>query len=119
MASDLLDRRFLAVIGKGGTGKTTVSAALAVLAASRGKRVLIAMTQARERMSAILETESVGSDVINILPRIDAVNMDPETCIEEYGVMVLKVRALYKAVMDNRAVKGFLRAVPGMDAWAM
>ncbi len=119
MAADLLDRRFLAVIGKGGTGKTTVAAALAVLAASRGKRVLVAMTQARERMSAMLETEVIGSDVINIMPRIDAVNMDPEVALDEYGVMVLKVRALYKAVMDNRAVKGFLRAVPGMDAWAM
>ncbi len=119
MASDLLDRRFLAVIGKGGTGKTTVAAALALLAASRGKRVLVAMTQARERMSAMLETEVIGSEVINILPRIDAVNMDPEAALDEYGVMVLKVRALYKAVMDNRAVKGFLRAVPGMDAWAM
>ncbi len=119
MASDLLDRRLLAVIGKGGTGKTTVAAALALLAASRGKRVLVAMTQARERMSAMLETEVIGSEVINILPRIDAVNMDPEAALDEYGVMVLKVRALYKAVMDNRAVKGFLRAVPGMDAWAM
>ncbi len=119
MASDLLDRRFLAVIGKGGTGKTTVSAALALLAASRGKRVLVAMSQARERMSAMLETQFVTSEVAQILPNIDAVNLDPETCLDEYGMMILKVKALYKAVMDNRAVKGFLRAVPGMDAWAM
>jgi arsenite-transporting ATPase len=42
MALKILDRRFLAVIGKGGTGKTTVAAALALLAASRGKRVLVA-----------------------------------------------------------------------------
>ena len=119
MASDLLDRRFLAVIGKGGTGKTTISASIAVHAASQGKRVLVAMAQARERMSAMLETVVIGSEVTNILPNIDAVNMDPDVCLEEYGLMILKVRALYKAVMDNRMVKGFLRAVPGMDAWSM
>lgn len=119
MAQNILDRRFIAVIGKGGTGKTTVSAALALLAASRGKRVLVAMSQARERMSAMLETEYIGSGITPILPNIDAVNLDPEACLEEYGMMILKVRALYKAVMDNRLVKGFLRATPGMDAWSM
>jgi anion-transporting ArsA/GET3 family ATPase len=119
MALKILDRRFISVIGKGGTGKTTVSAALALLAASRGKRVLVAMSQARERMSAMLETEFITSGITPILPNIDAVNLDPEVCLEEYGMMILKVRALYKAVMDNRLVKGFLRATPGMDAWAM
>ncbi len=119
MIDTLLQHRFLAVIGKGGTGKTTVACALAILAASRGKRVLVAMAQAKERLSAMLETEYVGTDVKNVLASIDAVNMEPDACLEEYGMMVLKVRALYKAVMDNRVVKGFLRAVPGMDAWAM
>lgn len=119
MSLDLLNRRFIAVVGKGGTGKTLVSAALAVLAASRGKRVLVAMAQAKERLSAMLETEIVGARNQNILHNIDAVNMDPDVCLEEYGVMILRVRALYKAVMDNRLVKGFLRAVPGMDAWSM
>lgn len=115
----LLDRRFIAVTGKGGTGKTTVASALALLAASRGKRVLVCMTQARERMSAMLETEFITQEVTSILNNIDAVNMEPESALEEYGMMVLRVRALYKAVMDNRVVKGFLRAVPGIDAWAM
>src|SRR5262245_8789629 len=119
MLQNLLNHRFLAVIGKGGTGKTTVAGALALLAASRGKRVLVAMAQARERLSAMLETEFVGSSIQNILANVDAVNMEPEAALEEYGLMILRVRALYKAVMDNRVVKGFLRAVPGMDAWSM
>jgi anion-transporting ArsA/GET3 family ATPase len=119
MLNDLLNRRFVAVIGKGGTGKTTVAGALAVLASQRGKRVLVAMAQAKERLSSMLETQFVSNDVQNIFGTIDAVNMDPDAALEEYGMMVLKVRALYKAVMDNRVVKGFLRALPGMDAWSM
>ena len=66
------------------------------------------MSQARERLSAMLETEFIGPEVKNILGSIDAVNMEPEVCLEEYGMMILKVRALYKAVMDNRVVKGFI-----------
>ena len=36
--STLLDRRLVMVTGKGGTGKTTFAAALAMLSAKRGKR---------------------------------------------------------------------------------
>lgn len=115
----LLDRRFITITGKGGTGKTTVAAALSLLAMQRNKRVLVCMAQAKERLSAMLETEYIGSEVKPILGTIDAVNMDPDACIDEYGRMVLRVKALYKAVMDNRVVKGFLHAVPGLDAWSM
>src|SRR5579863_10128694 len=101
MIEGLLRRRFIAVLGKGGTGKTTVSGLIALRAAAEGKRVLVAMAQAKERLSSMLETEYIESDVKAIFGTIDAVNMDPDACLEEYGLMVLKVRALYKAVMDN------------------
>ena len=38
--STLLDRRLVMVTGKGGTGKTTFAAALAMLSAKRGKTLL-------------------------------------------------------------------------------
>ena len=39
----LLDKRIIIVTGKGGTGKTTVSAALGLWAARSGKRTFMAM----------------------------------------------------------------------------
>ena len=45
--------------------------------------------------------------------------MEPGAALEEYGMMVLKVRALYKLVFDNRLVASFLRGTPGIEAWAM
>lgn len=117
--SDLFNLRFVTVVGKGGVGKTTVSAALALAAARRGKRVLIAMCNAKERISQLLEVPPIGATNQTVLPNIDAVNMIPKVALEEYGMMVLKVRALYRAIFENRLVSAFLRGTPGIEAWSM
>lgn len=113
------DLRFIVVVGKGGVGKSSVSAALAVSLAKQGKRVLVAMCNAKERLSYLMQVAPIGSEIRNIAPRIDAVNMEPGAALEEYAMMVLKLRALYKLIFDNRFVSAFLRGTPGMEAWAM
>jgi len=109
----------IVVTGKGGVGKTTVSAALAVALARRGKRVLVAMVQAKERLSSLLEVPRIGPHNTSVLPGIDAVNMTPDASLEEYGLLVFRIRAVSRLVFENRFVRAFLHAVPGLDAWAM
>lgn len=116
---DLFNLQFVTVVGKGGVGKTTVSAALALAAARRGKRVLLAMCNSKERVSQLLEVAPIGPHNQPILPGIDAVNMNPQVALEQYGMMVLKVRALYRAIFENRLVAAFLRGTPGIEAWSM
>jgi anion-transporting ArsA/GET3 family ATPase len=77
------------------------------------------MCNAKERISVLFGTPEVGPDIVRVAPSIWAVNMDPERAIEEYGVMILKVRAAYRAVFDNKYVRSFFRAVPGLHEWAM
>ena len=86
--------------------------ALGLAAARRGKRTLIAMTNVKERMSHMLDVPPIGSQIVRVAPNLDVVNMDPQAALEEYGIMVLKVRALYKAVFENRVVRNFLRGTP-------
>lgn len=112
-------KRFLIVTGKGGVGKTTVCAAEALALAAKGKRVLICMCNAKERLSTMLGSELIGPDVKPVAPNVWAVNMDPTRALEEYGAMMLKSRALYKLLFDNRYVRTFFRAVPGMQEWTM
>ena len=115
----LSDLRFIIVVGKGGVGKTSASAALAMSLASRGRRVLVAMCNAKERLSHLLQVEPIGPQIRTVAPGVDAVNMEPGAALEEYGMMILKVRALYKLIFENRLVAGFLRGTPGIEAWAM
>jgi len=113
------NKRFLFVTGKGGTGKTTVTAAIALQLAANGQRVLCAMCQARERLSSLLDGPPIGDQVIEVRPGISAVNMNPDSALEEYGRMVLKLRTFYRAVFENNLVRAFFRATPGLNEWAM
>jgi anion-transporting ArsA/GET3 family ATPase len=117
--STLADKRFVLVTGKGGVGKTTVCAAEALALAAKGKRVLVAMCNAKERLSGMLGSGPIGPTVVQVQEGIWAVNMLPEKALEEYGVLVLRSRALYRTLFDNAYVRTFLRAVPGMQEWAM
>ena len=116
---DLLDRRFLFVVGKGGVGKTTVATGLALAASRRDKKVLLALVNCNERVSQILDTDPIGSEIVTVAENLDVVNMTPDAALEEYGLMILKVKAVFNAVFRNRLVRAFLRGTPGLEAWSM
>jgi anion-transporting ArsA/GET3 family ATPase len=61
----------------------------------------------------------IGSAIRNVAPGLDAVNLDPSVALEEYGLMILKIRALHEAVFGSKLVRAFLRGTPGLEAWAM
>jgi anion-transporting ArsA/GET3 family ATPase len=116
----LLDLRFILLSGKGGVGRTTVAAALARAAAGRGKRVLIAQTDAVERLGKFFgQPGPIGSTVRTLAPGIDAVNMTPKESLHQYALLVVHYEAVYRALFGNRAVRGFLSAIPGLDAYSM
>jgi anion-transporting ArsA/GET3 family ATPase len=112
-------RRFLFITGKGGTGKTTVTAALATAFADAGRRVLIAVSEPKERVSTLLGAPAFGASVERVAANIWGVRISPEPALREYGEMILKSRAVYNAVFGNRYVQSFFAAVPGLHQWAM
>jgi anion-transporting ArsA/GET3 family ATPase len=119
MTTTLDQRRFLFVTGKGGVGKTAVSAALAVSLAERGRRVLLTSTDTKERFSALFDRPALGSEVSELGERIWGVKLLPEAALREYGGMILKSERLFDAVFDNRYTHGFFAGVPGLYEWAM
>jgi anion-transporting ArsA/GET3 family ATPase len=115
----LLERRLLIVTGKGGVGKSTVSAALALLAARAGKRVLVCEVNAQERVAPLLGAPPSGPVAREVLPGLFTVNVTPPEAMREYGLMVLKFKTIYDAVFENRLVRYFLRVVPSLAELVM
>jgi hypothetical protein len=115
----LLDRRLVIVTGKGGVGKSTVSAALALLAARAGKRVLVCEVNAQERIAPLLGAPPAGSTVREAAPGISTVDVTPPEAMREYGLMVLRFKTIYDAVFENRLVRYFLRVVPSLAELVM
>lgn len=115
----LLSRRMVVVTGKGGVGKTTVAAVLALSAAGRGKRVLLAQFESSVDAGQLLRSEPVGTDVTEVERGLWAVNMTPRSALREYGLLIFRFKAIVKAVLESRTVRHFLRAIPGLDDYSM
>jgi anion-transporting ArsA/GET3 family ATPase len=111
--------RFIINTGKGGVGKTTVSAAMALSFARRGKRVLHMQLGARDRLGPAFGLSPVGPDIVELTTNVFGVNTTGRDAMREYALMILRVKALYRAVFENKVVDRFLRIVPGLPELTM
>jgi anion-transporting ArsA/GET3 family ATPase len=118
MAS-LLDRRLILIVGKGGVGRSTVAAAVASACARRGRRTLLFEANANDRFGHFFGTSPVGTDIKPLARDLHAVNTNPAAALEEYGMMILRFRRVYKMVFENRVSRYFLRAIPGLDDYSV
>ena len=112
---DLFSRRLIIQCGKGGTGKTTLSAALAVHAASLGKRVLLVEVDTHDRFAPLFGLkEPVGYEVREVRGGVFALNLDPQLVIVDFFKTHVKFKAFYKQIIDSKIFQYFYEAAPGV-----
>ncbi len=85
MATNLLDgARLLIVTGKGGTGKTTVAAALAMAAAMRERRSLVVEVEGRQGLARLFGRRTLGHTEVTLAAGVAGLSVDPEASLREY-----------------------------------
>jgi anion-transporting ArsA/GET3 family ATPase len=111
---DLLDRRLIFVTGKGGVGKTSVAAALGMLAASQGKRTLMVEVDAKGNLADFVESDPTSFDPIEVSPNLWAMSMDTEESLKEYLSLQLKIPLLARIGPLARSLDFVANAAPGV-----
>jgi Mrp family chromosome partitioning ATPase len=111
--ASLLDSRLVMVTGKGGTGKTTYAAALAVLGAAKGRRTLLCeIDNQRPSMSAIFGTVP-GYEPREVRPKLWISNIKFSEALGAFVHKLVPAGRVVKLVLDNKIVSRFLDFTPG------
>jgi len=113
MLKQILARRVLIVLGKGGVGKTTVSAAIAKLAAASGARALVMECDTSAPLAAVFGVEP-SFDPKDVAPNLSLMALDGRCALEEYLRLVVPSRMLLRAVFASRLYQLFVQAAPGL-----
>lgn len=109
----VLDKRLIFVTGKGGVGKSTVSAAIGLAGAREGKRTIICEVAQQERVSKAFRREGVGYAETELSPGLSAISIDPQRALEEYLRVQVGSKALFNLLFQNRLFQYLAAAAPG------
>src|SRR5438270_245807 len=113
LIEDLLSRRVVLLTGKGGVGKSTTSAALALLGAQQGKKVLVIEVDAKGNVPDFFDSHRVGFRPRKIHKNIYGLSMQLKDSMQEYLALMLRVPGF-----SLKPLEGFLEytsgAIPGI-----
>ncbi|MBL8956911.1 MAG: P-loop NTPase [Myxococcaceae bacterium] len=117
--ADLLSRKLVIVTGKGGVGKTTVTAAIARALAAAGRRVLVCeivpTSETPSQVTHALGGPAPGEEPVRVEPNIDVVLLTPTMGHRRFLQDTLPLKVLADAAMRSQGLKRFLIAAPGFS----
>ncbi|RLJ70101.1 arsenite efflux ATP-binding protein ArsA [Hydrogenivirga caldilitoris] len=113
---EMLDRKLFFFGGKGGVGKTTLSSALALALADRGRKTLIISTDPAHSLSDILGVK--GEGIFQALPNLYVCEIDPYEAVRGYMKKALEsIEPLVNAEVFDQIKEAFhsIEETPGTE----
>lgn len=108
----------LVVTGKGGVGKSTLTAALGLAFARRGRRVLLLEIDPRESLYQLLDVDPSGGGFVRVDDRLFVQNLGPSAVVDELVRERLPFEALANRLARSPIYRHFTETAPGLKEMA-
>src|SRR5437867_4418000 len=113
------DVKYILFGGKGGLGKTTLSAATAYWLARRGERVCVFSTDPQASLSDIFDKKIFGHGEVELAANLYAVEIDADQRIAEYQEEIRKkIKDMYKMETIPEEVEDYINSSSAEPAMA-
>jgi len=106
--------QLLFVTGKGGVGKTTVAAALAVHLATQRRRVLLVETAADRSLAALFGEAELGVEPAVLDGTLSGVRIEQKALVESYFRRLLRLPFLARRLFASPTFQAVTAAAPGV-----
>lgn len=107
------------VTGKGGVGKSTVAAALALRKAKSGLRTLLVEIGDQSFYKDYFHLPEVGFEPVKIQENFSVALWTGQNCLREYIIHLIKAETLYKLFFENAVMKAFVNVAPALPELAI
>ena len=113
--NDALNRRMMIISGKGGVGKSVVTATLAWVAAQQSKRTLVVELDTVETIPKIFGKPSgVPYQEQALTERISTIHVDGKSGLREYLQLMLKSKRFVRKIVQSPIYEYFVNIAPGL-----
>lgn len=119
LLSQLRQRRLIVVTGKGGVGKSAVTAALGRILAAAGRRSLVLEVDPRENLHQLLGVPPSGGEVVEVVKDLYLQNLKPEDVVDWVVRKQVKIEMIVERVQKSPVYHRFVEGAPGLEEMAI
>lgn len=118
-AVPLSRRRLIVVTGKGGVGKSAVTAALGRVLAAAGRRTMLLEVDPRENLHRLLDVPPSGGEAVAAGPRLWLQNLKPRAVVDWVVERQVKIGFVVSRVLESPVYQRFAEGAPGLKEMAV
>lgn len=119
LVEKLARRKLLVVTGKGGVGKSTITATLGLALVGAGRRVLLLEVDPRESLYPLFDVAPAGGRVVQALPGLFIQNLHPRTVLDNLVREQVRLGPVADRVLRSPVYQHFADGAPGLKEMAV